>query len=75
MPLGGPLARLRDGDVIRLDSVTGTLAAQVPDEIWGRRELAQADLAANQTGCGRELFAGFRRLAGDAETGAMTCLD
>jgi len=71
--LGGPLARVRDGDVIRLDSVAGTLDAQVPEDIWQRRELPQPSLSANGLGMGRELFGTFRAAAGDAESGALSC--
>jgi phosphogluconate dehydratase len=71
--LGGPLARVRDGDVIRLDSVAGTLHAQVPEDSWQRRELPQPSLSANAQGMGRELFGTFRAAAGDAESGALSC--
>jgi len=70
---GGALARLRDGDVIRLDSVAGTLEAQVPGDVLSRRESARPDLTANTWGHGRELFATFRSRAGDAESGALAC--
>ena len=70
---GGDLARVRDGDAIRLDSVAGTLDALVPEETWRRREPARADLAANGYGFGRELFASFRSVALDAEAGASSC--
>ncbi|MDE2305182.1 MAG: phosphogluconate dehydratase [Gammaproteobacteria bacterium] len=69
---GGPLARVRDGDTILLDSDRGELEARVPAEEWARRERAPADLTHNQTGLGREMFATMRRAAGDAESGAMT---
>jgi phosphogluconate dehydratase len=71
--LGGPLARVRDGDVIRLDSIDGTLDAQVPADSWQRRDSPQPSLAANAHGMGRELFATFRSAAGDAESGALSC--
>lgn len=64
---GGPLARLRDGDVVRLDAVAGTLTALVPD--FDSRPLATADLSANSWGVGRELFEAFRRNVGTADTG------
>jgi phosphogluconate dehydratase len=67
---GGALARVRDGDLIRLDSHTGVLEARVPDAQWSLREPAHADLGANQFGFGRDLFANFRAVAGDAEAGA-----
>ena len=66
---GGPLAKVRDGDLIRLDSNAGVLEAQVPAEIWSRRELATTNLARNNAGTGRELFKLFRENAAGAEQG------
>lgn len=65
---GGTIAKLRDGDVVRLDAVTGKL--EVLDKAVLDRAPVTADLTANETGLGRELFANFRRLVGSAETGA-----
>ncbi|MCY1125335.1 phosphogluconate dehydratase [Frigidibacter sp. RF13] len=65
---GGPLAYLRDGDLVRLDAANGTIEALVPDLM--ARAPATADLTANQHGTGRELFAAFRAHVGAAETGA-----
>jgi phosphogluconate dehydratase len=65
---GGPLARLRDGDIIRLDATTGRIAALVPD--LDTRPAATPDLSGNGTGVGRELFAMFRAHVGPAATGA-----
>jgi phosphogluconate dehydratase len=65
---GGPLARLRDGDIVRLDAQAGTLTALVPD--FDQRPLAEADLSANEHGIGRELFAAFRANVGPATEGA-----
>jgi len=70
---GGPLGRVRDGDIIRLDSIEGTLEAQVPEHEWARREALLPRLSANEHGMGRELFATFRAAAGDAESGALSC--
>jgi phosphogluconate dehydratase len=64
---GGPLARLQDGDVIRLDAVAGTLEVKADLTV---RTPAQPDLSANGFGIGRELFEPFRRNVGTAETGA-----
>jgi phosphogluconate dehydratase len=64
---------VRDGDIIRLDSIAGTLEAQVPQESWVQRELPQPQLSANAHGMGRELFGTFRAAAGDAESGALSC--
>jgi phosphogluconate dehydratase len=65
---GGPLARLRDGDILRLDAVAGTLDCLAPD--FATREAVTADLSANEWGIGRELFAAFRRSVGNADHGA-----
>jgi phosphogluconate dehydratase len=72
---GGPLAKLRDGDVVRLDAKQGTLEALVPAEEWAAREAARMpdDLReSNRHGVGRELFTAFRRNALSAEQGACT---
>jgi phosphogluconate dehydratase len=69
---GGALARVRDGDVIRLDSHNGTLEVLVdPTEFAARTALISPP--APTYGSGRELFAGFRAHATDAESGARTC--
>ncbi|MBI3899242.1 MAG: phosphogluconate dehydratase [Gammaproteobacteria bacterium] len=67
---GGPLAKVRDGDIIRLDAEHGVLEADVSASEWSRREPAIADLAKNQEGIGRELFAVFRANVAAAEQGA-----
>jgi phosphogluconate dehydratase len=71
---GGPLGKVRDGDVIRLDCHTGVLEAKVPESIWQQRDLPGLGSAHNEYGCGRELFASLRRSAGDAEAGAMSLM-
>jgi phosphogluconate dehydratase len=74
---GGPLAKVQDGDLIRLDGVAGTLQVLVSEAEWAARPLAQmpAELsAANGMGMGRELFANLRRNALKAEEGACTWL-
>jgi phosphogluconate dehydratase len=65
---GGPLAKLRDGDLVRLDAVAGTLTALVPE--FDTRPLVEADLSGNAHGIGRELFGAFRQYAGPATDGA-----
>ena len=65
---GGPLAKLRDGDMVRLDAVAGTLTALVPD--FDARPLVEADLSANAHGIGRDLFGAFRQYVGPATDGA-----
>jgi phosphogluconate dehydratase len=74
---GGPLGKVRDGDIIRLDAVAGTLNALVDEAEWAAREVAtlspeHADI--NNHGLGRELFAGMRRNVTSAEEGACTWL-
>jgi phosphogluconate dehydratase len=68
----GPLGRVRNGDVIRLDAESGVLQALVAEEEWNRRPHAVADLSSNMVGMGRELFAMFRASATIAEEGATT---
>jgi phosphogluconate dehydratase len=74
---GGPLAKVRDGDLIRLDAVAGTLTVLLPEDEWASRETSTQpeDLrTANGHGLGRDLFAGMRRNALTAEEGACTWL-
>jgi phosphogluconate dehydratase len=68
---GGMLDRVRDGDVILLDSHEGILEATVSREVLHARATSIPDLSRNEHGMGRELFASFRRSAGDAEAGAI----
>lgn len=65
---GGAIARIRDGDVIRVDAVDGVLEVQGADDL-DAREIAAAD-SISQTGMGRELFSAFRERANSAEMGA-----
>ncbi len=70
---GGPLGRVRSGDLIRLDAENGILQALVPEAEWAARDATPAaDLSANQVGMGRELFAMFRHSVSEAEQGAAT---
>lgn len=67
--VGGPLAKLRDGDVVRVDARTGALQVHVPKDEWESRENATADLTHSHFGMGRELFAVFRHAAAPADLG------
>lgn len=74
---GGPLGRVRCGDMIRLDAISGTLNALVPDDEWDSR--TQAQISDTQSieysyNLGRELFGSFRRNVLTAEEGAVTWL-
>ncbi|MBU2982272.1 phosphogluconate dehydratase [Lentibacter algarum] len=65
---GGMIAKLQDGDVLRVDAVSGAL--EVLTEGVESRAVAVADLSDNQFGMGRELFERFRQNVGPADTGA-----
>jgi phosphogluconate dehydratase len=67
---GGAIGKIRDGDIVRLDAVAGTLEVKVPGAEWSVREPVTADLSSHHTGMGRELFALFRQAAGTADLGA-----
>ena len=66
--MGGPLARIHDGDLLRLDAVAGTLENLAPD--FATRTPVVADLTENCFGVGRELFTALRAQAGNATEGA-----
>jgi phosphogluconate dehydratase len=67
---GGPIARIKDGDIIRLDAEKGTLEIKVDEAEFNARPLATQDLSASHFGLGRELFSGFRAMVGAADKGA-----
>jgi phosphogluconate dehydratase len=67
---GGAIAKIRDGDMIRLDATAGTLEVLVDAREFAAREVVKIDLSQNEDGVGRELFAAFRRLTGRADQGA-----
>jgi phosphogluconate dehydratase len=71
---GGPLAKVRDGDIVRLDSLAGTLAVQVSEEEFSRRTVATPVLDSNGFGMGRDLFRMFRANAAAAEEGGGVCV-
>jgi phosphogluconate dehydratase len=66
---GGPLAKVRDGDVIRVDSIENRLDVISPAD-WTQRAPSQLDVSSNQRDYGRELFRLFRQTASNAEEGA-----
>jgi len=65
---GGPIAQIQDGDMLRLNAVTGTLETLA--ENWQDRHIIHPELSVNEEGMGRELFSMFRRTAGPASQGA-----
>ena len=66
----GPIGRIRNGDIIRLDATHGTIEVLVNAAEFAARPQATADLSGNEFGMGRELFAPFRAIAGPADHGA-----
>ncbi|MEL7105450.1 MAG: phosphogluconate dehydratase [Pseudomonadota bacterium] len=66
--MGGPIAKIRDGDRVRVDAAAGTL--DVLDADFDARTPATMDLSANEDGLGREMFAAFRANCGLATEGA-----
>ncbi len=69
---GGPLARVQDGDVVRLCGHDGSLAVLVDDAVFAARPAAERP--AEVDGVGRELFAMMRSGADGAEQGASAML-
>lgn len=65
---GGPICKLADGDLLRVDAQTGTLEI-ITEGVLNRAPVV-ADLSGNAYGQGRELFANFRALVQSADTGA-----
>jgi phosphogluconate dehydratase len=74
---GGTIAKIRDGDIIRLNAIVGTLNALVDEDEWQARvpvQMTEAQRNNNGHGIGRELFGGMRRNVHSAEEGAVTWL-
>ncbi|KRB88967.1 phosphogluconate dehydratase [Noviherbaspirillum sp. Root189] len=68
----GPLGRVRNGDMIRVDAEAGILQALVAETEWNVRGTPSVDLTSSHVGMGRELFAMFRNSVSTAEEGAAT---
>jgi phosphogluconate dehydratase len=74
---GGPLAKVRDGDIIRLNATVGMVNVLVDEDEWAEREVAELSDSkrhSNAHGFGRELFGGMRKNVLSAEEGAVTWL-
>lgn len=67
---GGMLAKVRDGDIIRVNGRTGELELRVDAAELAERKAYQPDLSAEHIGCGRELFIALRSQLSGAEQGA-----
>jgi phosphogluconate dehydratase len=68
---GGALARVRDGDIIRLDANAGELNVVADNEDWLQRESITVP-EDTQLDCGRNLFRNMRAVVSTAETGALS---
>ena len=71
---GGMIAKIQNGDMVRLDCEQQELVLEVSDAELAQRMAPTADLSAHQRGCGRDLFALFRQHAMHAEEGASPLL-
>ena len=74
---GGPLAKVRTGDIIRLNATVGMVNVLVDEDEWAEREVAELSDSKrynNSHGFGRELFGGMRKNVLSAEEGAITWL-
>ncbi len=68
--LGGPLARIVDGDVVTVDADRGLLGVADPETVLARPAGQRPESASDLAGTGRELFAMFRATVGPADAGA-----
>ena len=65
---GGPIALLRDGDVVELDAVNGRVTVELPDGEWAAR--VPATVPASEDTLGRGIFEVFRQAVSGARLGA-----
>lgn len=70
--MGGALAKVCDGDLVRLDAAAGTLEVLLDDDAWQARAPVQVDLSRNALGFGREMFGLFRANATGSEQGGCS---
>ncbi|MCP5187398.1 MAG: phosphogluconate dehydratase [Pseudomonadales bacterium] len=66
----GPIGKVRNGDIIRVDAVSGELSVLVPSDEWQKRRQATRKSQHSAYGTGRELFAHMRQAVSEAEAGA-----
>ena len=72
---GGSIAKIREGDILRLNAVVGSLNVLVDDAEWDKRkpeEMSEEQKVNNGHGIGRELFGSMRKNVLSAEEGAIT---
>ena len=72
---GGAIAKIREGDIIRLNAVVGSMNVLIDDDEWDKRkpvEMTENQKINNGHGIGRELFGNMRKNVLSAEEGAIT---
>jgi phosphogluconate dehydratase len=69
---GGPIARLRDGDMVQIDADAGLIEVQIDPAQWQLRTPCLPPQQGNRSGSGRELFGLMRAACGTAEEGACS---
>jgi phosphogluconate dehydratase len=69
---GGLIAKVQDGDMIRVNAITGELTLLVDEAVLAKREASKVDLHHSSYGMGRELFSALRRSLSSPETGARS---
>jgi len=67
---GGAIAKIREGDIVRIDAPGRRLDVLVDAAEWAARAPVVADLSGSHAGTGRELFAAFRAMVSPADAGA-----
>jgi phosphogluconate dehydratase len=68
---GGPLTRVRDGDMLHLNTQTGDLNILIDNDLFENRTQCIKGSTDHHYGMGRELFDSFRKGVSSAETGAI----
>jgi len=71
----GPISKIKEGDIIRLNATVGSLNVLVNEEEWAERKIEKMSdhqKINNGHGMGRELFASMRNNVLSAEEGAIT---
>jgi len=69
---GGLLSKVKDGDMIRVNALTGELQLLIDEQEIAKRPVCKHGLSDKHMGCGRELFGALRRNLSDAEKGACS---
>ena len=75
---GGAIAKIREGDIIRLNAVVGSMNVLIDDDVWDKRkpvEMTEDQKLNNSHGIGRELFGNMRKNVLSAEEGAITWIN